>query len=270
MTAAEKTHVPVSRPNESRSAELRFLEGPKSRWFELRRALRVFGELLRGFRHLHFAGPCVTFFGSARFREGHRYYELTRQTASAIGAQGWSIMTGGGPGLMEAANRGAKEVGARSIGCNIELPHEQTPNAYLDAMIQFRYFFVRKLMLIKYSYAFVVLPGGFGTMDELYEILTLIQTGKVQDFPVILMGSDYWQPMLQFLRSMLAAGAIDAQDVDRLIVTDDAQKALEAVSACVVRQFGSTIPPGPLKPSRLLGEPTLSVRSTQIGPDRST
>lgn len=254
MTAAEQPHVPVSRPNESRSAELRFLEGPKSRWFELRRALRVFGELLRGFRHLHFAGPCVTIFGSARFREGHPYYELARQTASAIGAQGWSIMTGGGPGLMEAANRGAKEVGARSIGCNIELPREQTPNPYLDAMIQFRYFFVRKLMLVKYSYAFVVLPGGFGTMDELYEILTLIQTGKVQDFPVIVMGGEYWQPMLQLLRSMLAAGAIDARDLDRLIVTDDTQKALDAINACAMRQFGSSAPPRPRKPSRLLGE----------------
>lgn len=266
---SEQPHVPVSRPTEPRSAELRFLEGPKSRWFELRRALRVFGELVRGFRHLHFAGPCVTFFGSARFREGHRYYELTRLTAAAIGAQGWSIMTGGGPGLMEAANRGAKEVGARSIGCNIELPHEQTPNAYLDAMIQFRYFFVRKLMLIKYSYAFVVLPGGFGTMDELYEILTLIQTGKVQDFPVILMGSDYWQPMLQLLRSMLEAGAIDAQDVERLIVTDDTQKVLDAVCACAVRQFGSSVPAAARKPSRMLGETTPSVRSSRVGADRS-
>jgi uncharacterized protein (TIGR00730 family) len=196
----------------------------------------------------------VTFFGSARFREGHRHYELARRTAAVVGQQGWTIMTGGGPGLMEAANRGAKDAAARSIGCNIQLPHEQTPNPYLDAMVEFRYFFVRKLMLVKYSYAFVVLPGGYGTMDELYEILTLIQTGKVQDFPVILMGTDYWEPMLALLRNMLKERAIDPADLDRLIVTDSPEKVSEMIGACARRQFGAPKPPPSRRPSRMLGE----------------
>jgi uncharacterized protein (TIGR00730 family) len=220
------------------------------------RALRVLGELIRGFRHLHFVGPCVTFFGSARFPADHRYYDLTRRAASLVGQQGWTIMTGGGPGLMEAANRGAKDVSARSIACNIQLPHEQAPNPHLDAMIEFRYFFVRKLMLVKYSYAFVVMPGGYGTMDELYEILTLIQTGKVQDFPVILMGKDYWAPMLTFLRSMLEARAIDPADLERLVVTDSPEEVAALVGACARRQFGQATPPAPRRPSRVLGEST--------------
>jgi uncharacterized protein (TIGR00730 family) len=163
---------------------------------------------------------------------------------------------------MEAANRGAKEAGGRSIGCNIQLPMEQQPNRYLDAMIEFRYFFVRKLMLVKYSYAFVVLPGGFGTMDELFEILTLIQTGKVHDFPVILMGISYWAPLLEFLRAALAHHAMDPQDIERLVITDSPDEALTAISACAVRQFGTSQPPEPHKPRRWLGEAKLSKTTT--------
>ena len=148
--------------------ELHFLEGPHTRGYELRRALRIFFECIKGFRGLHFIGPCVTVFGSARFGEGHAAYEQARQMGAALGRAGFTVMTGGGPGIMEAANRGAREVGARSIGCNIELPHEQKPNAYVDKWIEFRYFFVRKLMLVKYSYAFVAMPGGFGTLDEVF------------------------------------------------------------------------------------------------------
>jgi uncharacterized protein (TIGR00730 family) len=248
------TPVARSRPHESPRAERNFLEGPKSRWFELRRALRVFGELIRGFRALHFVGPCVTIFGSARIGENSPHYALARTTAALIAARGWTIMTGGGPGLMEAANRGARDAGGRSIGCNIQLPHEQRPNPYLDAMVEFRYFFVRKLMLVKYSYAFIVLPGGFGTMDELFEIVTLIQTGKVRDFPVVLMGVAYWQGLLSFLTSMQVAGAIELADVERLVVTDDPVVALAALDACCHRHFGSLKPPAAQRPTRILGE----------------
>ena len=157
--------------------------------------LRIFAELVRGFRALHFLGPCITVFGSARFEEGNPHYELAREMGRRIGRMGFTVMTGGGPGVMEAANRGARDVGACSIGCNIALPQEQEPNPYLDRFIEFEYFFVRKLMLVKYSYAFVVLPGGFGTLDEVFEVATLIQTRKIESFPCVLMGLDYWAPL---------------------------------------------------------------------------
>jgi uncharacterized protein (TIGR00730 family) len=157
---------------------------------------------------------------------------------------------------MEAANRGARDAGGRSIGCNIQLPQEQAPNRYLDAMIEFRYFFVRKLMLVKYSHAFVVLPGGFGTLDELFEILTLIQTGKVRDFPVILMGVAYWQGLLSFLTSMQVAGTIELADVERLIITDSPEEVLAALDVCCHRHFGTPQPPAARRPARLLGEST--------------
>ena len=159
----------------------KFLRGPQRRGYEFGQAISVFREMIHGFRKLHFAGPCVTVFGSARFPETHPYYALAREVGSRLARKGFTVMTGGGPGIMEAANRGARDAGGRSIGCNIVLPEEQYANPYLDQMIDFEHFFVRKLMLIKYSYAFIVLPGGFGTMDELFEVLTLIQTGKLQD-----------------------------------------------------------------------------------------
>jgi uncharacterized protein (TIGR00730 family) len=246
--------VPVSSPHESVSAAQRFLDGPKERWFELLRALRIFGELIRGFRTLHFVGPCVTFFGSARFAQAHPYCVLAHTTAAAVASQGWTVMTGGGPGIMEAANRGARGVGGRSVGCNIQLPHEQRPNPFLDVMVEFRYFFVRKLMLVKYSYAFVVFPGGFGTMDELFEILTLIQTGKVEDFPVILLGTEYFQPLLDLLREMQAKGAIDHSDLHHLVITDAPEDALAAIASLAKRQFGTDRPPQPRKPMRWLAE----------------
>ena len=161
----------------------RFLSGPQRRGSELARIWRIGLEFVRGFRALHFVGPCVTVFGSARFRPGHRYYELAREVGTRLARAGFAVMTGGGPGVMEAANRGAQEAGGLSIGCNIELAHEQEPNPYLDHWVDFRYFFVRKVMLTKYSCAFVLMPGGFGTMDEIFETLTLIQTGKMKSFP---------------------------------------------------------------------------------------
>lgn len=183
--------------------------------------LRIAGEVIKGFRALHFVGPCVTVFGSARFGPGHPYYELARGVGTTIARAGLTTMTGGGPGVMEGANRGAREAGGRSIGCNIELPHEQKPNPYLDRWITFRYFFVRKLMLVKYSHAFVVLPGGFGTLDEMFEALTLVQTQKIASLPVVLMGLEYWTPLLDFLRhTLVPRETIAPEDLALLRVTD--------------------------------------------------
>lgn len=232
--------------------EGRFLEGPRSRTAELWRAVRIFGEFIRGFRALHFVGPCVTVFGSARFGEEHPAYGMARRLGDLLARGGFTVMTGGGPGIMEAANRGASEAGGRSIGCNILLPAEQVPNPYLDRWITFRYFFVRKVMLIKYSCAFVAMPGGFGTLDELFEALTLIQTGKISGFPVILMGREYWEPLLDFLRARaVARRAIDPGDLDRLVVTDSPEEAADCIRHCAVERFG--LRPR-LRPFRYLGE----------------
>ncbi len=232
----------------------RFLVGPQRRYKEFLEIFLIGWEFLNGFRKFHFIGPCVTVFGSARFPEGQRYYDLARKVGKELAGAGFSTMTGGGPGIMEAANRGAKEAGGKSIGCNIVLPKEQAPNPYLDLWVNFSYFFVRKVMFVKYSYAFIVMPGGYGTLDELYEILTLIQTGKVKDFPVILMGSDYWLPMLQFLESRMVKGrTIDPYDLDRLIITDDPVHAVASVRELAMKRFGLTYGPK-LKRSWWLGE----------------
>jgi uncharacterized protein (TIGR00730 family) len=219
----------------------RFLAGPQRRIEELLRALRIFFEFLRGFRTFHFVGPCVTVFGSARFGEDHPYYQLAHQVGADLAKAGFTVMTGGGPGIMEAANRGAKEAGGRSIGCNIKLPKEQKPNPYLDLWITFRYFFVRKVMLVKYSYAFVALPGGFGTLDEIFETATLIQTVKIREFPLVLMGKEYWRPLLEFMsEKMVKEGTIEQADLDRFIVTDSAQEAVESITEVAKRAFGLT------------------------------
>lgn len=220
---------------------IRFLEGPQPRGFELWHAVQIFAEFIRGFRALHFVGPCVTVFGSARFAETHRYYAMGRAVGARLARAGFTVMTGGGPGIMEAANRGAREVGGRSIGCNIELPHEQRPNAYLDRWVTFRHFFIRKVMLVKYSYAFVALPGGLGTLDEVFETATLIQTGKIRQFPLILMGRDHWVPMLAFLRDRLVAErTVDPEDVERFIVTDSPEEAVELITQTALARFGLT------------------------------
>jgi uncharacterized protein (TIGR00730 family) len=212
-------------------SELQFLRGPDSRTRELLRACRIWWEFVRGFRALHFVGPCVTVFGSARTRQDDRYYQLARQVGEGLAKAGFTVMTGGGPGIMEAANRGAREAGGRSIGCNIELPHEQKPNAYLDRWVTLRYFFVRKVMLVKYSVAFVALPGGFGTLDEIFETATLMQTGKIANFPVVMMGVEYWQPLLEFVRErMLRDRMLEAKDLTQLIVTDSPDEALRAIT----------------------------------------
>jgi uncharacterized protein (TIGR00730 family) len=206
------------------------LGGPRSRFSELTRVVRIAGEFLRGFRALHFVGPCVTVFGSARFEETHAYYTLAREVGRRLAVAGATVMTGGGPGIMEAANRGAREAGGYSVGCNIRLPAEQRPNPYLDRWITFRYFFVRKVMLVKYSYAFVVMPGGFGTLDELFEAVTLVQTRKMESFPILLMGAAYWAPLLDFVRGTLVrAGTIGSDDPRLLTVTDSPDQVEAAV-----------------------------------------
>ncbi len=205
--------------------DLRFLSGPRSRWKEFLDVFNISREFIHGFRTLHFVGPCVTFFGSARFKEDHPYYVATRELASRIGEIGFTIMTGGGPGLMEAANRGARDAGARSVGCNIRLPHEQEPNAYLDVSLTFDRFFVRKVLLIKYSVCFVVMPGGAGTLDELFEAITLIQTGKVKNFPILLYGRSYWQPMLEQIGRMVETGTIGQEELRFLFVADSVEEA---------------------------------------------
>jgi len=226
------------------SDEARFLQGPQPRGFELGKAIRIFCELMHGFRSLHFVGPCVTVFGSARFQEDHRYYVLARDVGARLSKAGFTVMTGGGPGLMEAANRGAKDVGGYSIGCNIELPEEQRPNPYLNRWVTFRHFFVRKLMLVKYSYAFIALPGGFGTLDEIFEVATLIQTRKVKEFPLVLMGGEFWHPLLDFLcRRLIAERTIDAADYKRILVTDSAEEAVHSVTWIAMNQFGLTYGP---------------------------
>jgi uncharacterized protein (TIGR00730 family) len=204
----------------------------------------MFWEVLSGFRKLHFVGPCVTVFGSARFTEDQPYYKLAREVGALLAKAGFTVMTGGGPGIMEAANRGAKDVGGYSVGCNIRLAHEQTPNTYLDRWITFEDFSVRKMMLVKYSYAFVIMPGGFGTLDEFFGTATLIQTHKMLDFPLVLMGREFWAPLLAFFRDRLVADkTIDPTDAERILVTDSAPEAVEHVTKIATAQFGLTYGP---------------------------
>jgi len=231
------------------------LGAPRSRLAEARTVLEVLWDFFRGLRALHFVGPCVTVFGSARTEERDPYYQLARKMGAAIAELGFTVMTGGGPGIMEAANRGAKEVGGRSVGCNIELPHEQSANPYLDRFVTLRYFFVRKTMLAKYSYAFVVMPGGFGTLDEMFEALTLIQTGKLKDFPVIMMGKEYWRDQVAMIEKMAATGTISKDDLQLLYVTDIADEAAAFIRDNAIKPFG--LRPSIRKPSAWLGERSL-------------
>ena len=218
-------------------AERTFLEGPHSRLKELGLLFGAARDFLRGFRGLHFVGPCVTVFGSARSPETDPYYALTRRVGARLTQMGFTVMTGGGPGLMEAANRGAREAGGISVGCNIELPKEQQPNAYLNRHVTCRYLFVRKVLLFKYSYAFVAMPGGMGTMDELFEALTLIQTGKIEPFPVVLMGVEYWEPLREFLARMTERRTIHADDLRLMLFTDDPDEMAEHLELHAVRRF---------------------------------
>jgi uncharacterized protein (TIGR00730 family) len=197
------------------------------------RVFRIMGEFVEGFDTLARLGPAVSIFGSAREKPSTPYYQAAEETARRLAQAGFAVITGGGPGIMEAANKGALEAGGDSVGCNIELPFEQGMNEYVRVAINFRYFFVRKTMFVKYAEAFVIFPGGFGTMDELFEALTLIQTGKVRDFPVVLFGREYWQGLVDWLRGrMLVDGKIAAGDLDLMVVTDSPQEAVAVIIDC--------------------------------------
>jgi uncharacterized protein (TIGR00730 family) len=203
-----------------------YLDGPKSRGYELGFAWRVFMQFIKGFRALHFVGPCITVFGSARFKEDHPYYIKAREFGKRIAELGFTTMTGGGPGIMEAANRGAFENNGKSYGCNIQLPFEQKANPYVQRSVTFEHFFVRKVLLIKYSYAFIIMPGGFGTMDELFETLTLVQTKSITQFPIVLFGKEYHQPLLENIEWMAAQGTIAKEDMHLVLITDSVEEAM--------------------------------------------
>ncbi len=202
----------------------------RNREDDLESAISVFLEFLRGYESMELEGPCVTVFGSARFKEDHRYYKMARELGYALAKDGYTVMTGGGPGVMEAANRGAKEAGGLSVGCSINLPYEKKYNDYIDHVVQFDHFFVRKVMMVKYSCGFVVMPGGYGTLDEVFETLTLIQTGKIEDFPVVLMGVDFWQRLQQYFEDTLVQeGTVVPEELALYTLTDSIEETLEII-----------------------------------------
>jgi uncharacterized protein (TIGR00730 family) len=211
--------------------EIKFLDGPQSRWHDLKFSFRTIIDFVKGFRLMHAAGPCICIFGSARFTEDNLYYKQ----AARVAKLGFTVLTGGGPGIMEAGNRGAREVGGKSIGINIELPFEQHENPYLDKFVNIKYFFVRKTLLIKYAYGFIVMPGGFGTMDELFEALTLIQTGKLKNFPIIIFNRQYHQKLIDFIETMKIEKTISPDDIDLLLITDDMDEAITHIKNIISR-----------------------------------
>jgi hypothetical protein len=217
--------------------KLVYLDGPRSRSYELKFLLKVFFQFFRGIRKMHFAGPCITVFGSARFKEDHPYYVAAREFGKQIAQLGFCTVTGGGPGIMEAANRGAFENGGKSIGCNIVLPHEQHENPYVQTSVTFDYFFVRKTILTKYSYSFIILPGGFGTMDEFYEVLTLIQTKTVERFPIVLYGKSYFKLLMDQINFMADQGTISREDMDLVMLTDDIPQAMDHVRKYITANY---------------------------------
>jgi len=228
--------VDEKRPARRRTQDERLLSGPAEkaafRETDTWRVLRIMGEFVEGFEELAGLGPAVTIFGSARVARDDAAYARAVEVGRLLGEAGFSIITGGGPGIMEAGNRGAREAGATSVGLNIELPFEQHVNPYVDVDVDFRYFFVRKTMLVKYAQAFVIFPGGFGTMDELFEALTLIQTGKIRDFPIVLFGRDYWGGLIEWVRSaMIVEGKATEADLGLLTVTDSPTEARDIVLA---------------------------------------
>lgn len=233
--------------------EISFFKGARNRLLELKYVFGVFFQFMKGFRTLHFVGPCVTVFGSARFDENHPYYKQARSVSAKLADIGFTIMTGGGPGIMEAANRGAKDVNGASVGCNIVLPHEQMHNPYMDKFVNIDYFFVRKELLRKYSFAFVIMPGGFGTLDEFFETLTLIQTKKISQFPIVIMGLEYHKNIKEHVELMIEAKTISPEDQDLLLFTDDIQEAVDHIYKYA--DTNKVIKLKEPKPSWILGEP---------------
>ena len=214
-----------------------YLDGPKARGYELLFAFKVFRQFISGFRKLHFIGPCITVFGSARFKEDHPYYIVAREFGKRIAEMGFTTMTGGGPGIMEAANRGAFENGGRSVGCNIQLPFEQHLNPYTNTSVTFEHFFVRKTLLIKYSYAFIIMPGGFGTLDEFYETLTLIQTKSIIQFPIVLYGIEFFTPLIEYAKFLAEQGTISKEDLDLVLLTDDLDEAMQHIRTYITTNY---------------------------------
>jgi uncharacterized protein (TIGR00730 family) len=232
MKAATEKTTPIIPPKEHV-----YLEGPKSRGYELTFAWKVFWQFIKGFRTLHFVGPCITVFGSARFKEDNIYYQQARSMGKRIAQLGFTTMTGGGPGIMEAANRGAFEAGGISVGCNIQLPFEQKANPYLNRSITFEYFFLRKVMLVKYSYAFIIMPGGFGTMDEFFETLTLVQTKTITGFPIVLFGKSYYKELMETITDMAKQGTIAKEDMSLVLVTDNEDEAIEHIRSYITTNY---------------------------------
>lgn len=235
------------------SKDIPFIEGPRARETELFTVIQIMMEFIRGFRTFHFCGPCITVFGSARIKEDNPYYKMTMDIGARLARMGLTVMTGGGPGLMEAANRGAREAGGRSVGCNILLPQEQDPNPYMDKWMDFQFFFVRKVMLIKYSYGFIVMPGGVGTMDELFQALTLIQTKKITNFPVVLIGTDYYKDVTELFDKMCEEKTISETDKELFLITDSIDEAISHIQTHAVEKFNLNIKKIPKK-SKLLFE----------------
>jgi uncharacterized protein (TIGR00730 family) len=234
LTIRPETRHPATRRVTRTEDEALLRRGPGVEFLDSDpwRSLRILSEFVEGFDALAAVGPAVSVFGSARAKPSSATYRQARELAAMLAREGYAVITGGGPGIMEAANRGCHEAGGLSIGCNIELPREQGLNPYVDLGVEFRYFFARKVMFVKYADAFVIFPGGFGTLDELFEALTLIQTKKVQDFPVILIGTEYWNGLLDWIRGpLLAEAAIDTADVDLLRITDDPAEAVRIIGA---------------------------------------
>ncbi|MEJ5339233.1 MAG: TIGR00730 family Rossman fold protein [Aquificaceae bacterium] len=212
------------------SEEIRLIEELKIKQGDTWRVLKIMSEFVQGFDGLSSVGPAITFFGSSRLPETDPYYKKAYRTAFMLGSLGFHIVTGGGPGIMEAANRGGKDAGTLSVGLNIQIPTEQVPNPYQNLSLNFDYFFVRKVMLLRYSTAYLIFPGGFGTLDELFEALTLIQTGKSPRFPIILFGSEYWKPLLDFMKNtMVSYGTIDQGDIGLISLCDSPEEAVELI-----------------------------------------
>ena len=214
-----------------------YLDGPKSRAYELGFAWKVFRQFLMGFRGLHFIGPCISVFGSARFKEDHEYYICAREFGKRIAAMGFTTMTGGGPGIIEAANRGAFENDGVSVGCNIRLPFEQVGNKYVHRSVTFEHFFVRKTLLIKYSYAFIIMPGGFGTMDEFFETLTLVQTKTITGFPLVLFGKSFYTELWEAMQDMADKGTISKEDMNLVLFTDDVSEAMDHIHKYITTNY---------------------------------
>jgi len=231
--------------NNNKFSDKALFSGADDLLVDFDRGFRIFNEFVEGCRGLYDIGPAITVFGSARFDEDHRYYGLAREVGKSLAKAGYAVITGGGPGIMEAANRGARDGGGLSIGCNIELPFEQESNPYLDIDLHFDHFFVRKVMMVKFSSGFVFMPGGFGTLDEIFETATLVQTGKMERFPIVAMGTDYWDELLDFIRkSMLREKTIEEDEV-AFCQTDDPGTAIDYIRTMLLNNNLSADEIGP-------------------------